>query len=293
MWRKFFAVLLLMSCILFTNFSAEAAKKVVAVLPLENVSGYSKENISDIMTEQLIDVIHNSGQYTVIETTQMAAVLRQQGFENLVSSEAIDFGNKTGSDYSVVGKVILAQTTDNISGILGIFGGLTKAGSGEVDSAEAGLGLLGRIANLNSVKGKVELQVRFVDNKSGEIVFAKTFSGEQVGKDSRTALISACQEASQNFLKELQIANPFAARIADIDGENIYIDQGLSSGLQPGETLMIVRELEPIIVNGKAVGMKTISICTAKVIQVDSEFAICRADGNNYLLQKGDIVKRY
>ena len=285
--KKIFGALFATFLILFVSFQAEAAKKVVAVMPLENISDYSKEDVSEIMTEQLIDVIHNSGQYTVIETTQMAAVLRQQGFENLVAAEAVDFGNKTGSDYTVVGKIILAKASDNISGILGLFGGLTKA-----SEDGNGLEIIGQIANLNSVKGKIEVQVRFVDNKTGEIVFVKSFSGEQVGKDTKSALISACHEAAENFLRELKTANPFTAKVADIDGENIYLDSGSTSGLQVGETLMIAREVEPIIVNGKVVGMKTTSICTAKVIEVFADYSICRADGNVNLIQKGDIAKR-
>ena len=185
--KKIFAAFLTASLIFFSNISAEASKKVVAVMPLENVSDYSKEDISEIVTEQLIDVIHNSGQYTVIETTQMAAVLRQQGFENLVSSQAVDFGNKTGSDYTVVGKVILAKTSDNVSGIIGLFTGGLAAGEGD------GLGLLGKLANFEGAKANVEFQVRFVDNKSGAIVLSKTFSGEKTGKDGKTALVSACQ----------------------------------------------------------------------------------------------------
>ena len=285
--KKIFGLLVATFLILFVNFPAEAAKKVVAIMPLENISEYSKENVSEIMTEQLIDVIHNSGQYTVIETTQMATVMRQQGFENIVAANAVDFGNKTGSDYTVVGKIILAKASDNLNGILGLFGGLAKDGE-----SENGIGIFEQIANLESVKASVEVQVRFVDNKTGEIVFVKTFSGEKLGKDSKTALVSACHQAAENFLQELKAANPFAARVADVDGENIYIDQGSTSGLQSGETLMIAREIEPITVNGKVVGMKTISICAAKVIEVYADYSICRAEGNNYLIQKGDVAKR-
>ena len=93
-------------------------------------------------------------------------------------------------------------------------------------------------------------------------------------------------------MRELKTANPFTAKVADIDGENIYLDSGSTSGLQVGETLMIAREVEPIIVNGKVVGMKTTSICTAKVIEVFADYSICRADGNVNLIQKGDIAKR-
>ena len=93
-------------------------------------------------------------------------------------------------------------------------------------------------------------------------------------------------------MKELQTANPFAARVADIDGNKIYIDQGSTSGLQQGEVLMISREIEPITVNGKVVGMKTTSICTARVVEVNADYSVCLPDGSIYLVQKGDVVKR-
>ena len=295
MRTKIFSALVMAFLILFATFQAEAAKKAVAILPLENVSGYTQANVSQIMTEQLIDVIHNSGQYTVIETTQMAAVLRQQGFENLVAGKAVDFGNKTGSDYTVVGKILLAQTTENTSGILQLFGALAKAEKAEKEGEEVnGMEVLEGIVNMDSVKGKVELQVRFVDNKTGEIVFVKTFSGEKAGKDGKEVLVSACHEASEKFLKELQATNPFAATVVAIDNQTqkIYIDQGSASGLQPGEVVMIAREVEPINVNGKVIGMKTVSICTARVLEVNAEYSICLPDGNIFMIQKGDVVKR-
>ena len=277
--KKFFgavAVMLLMFCI---TVSVEAAKKVVAIMPLENVSGYNASNVAQIMTEQLINVIHNSGQYSVIETTQRGAVMRQQGFENIVGGQEVDFGNQTNSDYTVVGKVIMATITQN----------QTKNLIGALFGNQGNNNALINLAN--DRKAKVELDVRFVDNKSGQVVFSKTFTGSKSGQNDAMALSGACREAAENFLKELQGVNPMMARVAEIYGDKIYIDQGSASGLRAGETLIISREGAPIVVNGKIVDMRRDDICRAKVIEVNADYSICKADKTS-AVQKGDVVRR-
>ena len=277
--KIFFAAIFAMCLIFSANFTAEAAKKVVAIVPLENVSGYNAANVAQVMTEQLINVIHNSGQYTVIETTQRGAVMKQQGFENIVGSQEVNFGNQTNSDYTVVGKVIMATVTQNqTKNLLGAL-------FGQQGNNNALLGLA------NSRKAKVELDVRFVDNGTGQIVFSKTFTGSKSGQNDAMALSGACREAAENFLKELQGVNPMMARVAEIYGDKIYIDQGSMNGIRQGEILIISREGNPIIVNGKIVDMRRDDICRAKVIEVNAEYSICKADKPT-AIKKGDIVRR-
>ena len=277
--KNFFAAIFAMCLIFSANFTAEAAKKVVAIVPLENVSGYNAANVAQVMTEQLINVIHNSGQYTVIETTQRGAVMKQQGFENIVGSQEVNFGNQTNSDYTVVGKVIMATVTQNqTKNLLGAL-------FGQQGNNNALLGLA------NSRKAKVELDVRFVDNGTGQIVFSKTFTGSKSGQNDAMALSGACREAAENFLKELQGVNPMMARVAEIYGDKIYIDQGSMNGIRQGEILIISREGNPIIVNGKIVDMRRDDICRAKVIEVNAEYSICKADKPT-AIKKGDIVRR-
>ena len=84
--RKLLIGLTLMFTILFSAESGEAAKKTVAIMPMENISGYHEANVAEIMTEQLIVVIQNSQQYGVVERTQLGTVMREQGFQNLNSN---------------------------------------------------------------------------------------------------------------------------------------------------------------------------------------------------------------
>ncbi len=290
MYKKILVTLMML--ILSLSVTTEAAKKVVAIMPLENVSGYSAKNVAEIMTEQIIVTVQNSGQYTVSERLQMDKILREQGFQNLTSDNPVEIGNLVGADYTLVGKVTMASTTDKSAGniISAIAGAATNSGGNEDSMALAVLS--GIFNNNNAISGNVEVNLRFVDNKTGEVVFAKNFGGSQNGANEAAALTGACKVAAENLLSELQTASPFSARVADIDGENIYIDCGSIQGVHAGENLIIARETEPIIVNGNIVGMKSITICTVTVIEVNADYSVCKASGINYLIRKGDVVKR-
>ena len=273
--KKLFSVFVVMLIIFCMNISAEAARKIVAIMPMENVSGYNAANVAQIMTEQLIATITNSGQYNVVERSQMASVMREQGFQNIASANSSELGQMSGADYTVVGKVTLATTT--INPIYKLFASEPDDNAVKVFA--------------NKYKAKVELNVRFVDNKTGEVILADMFSGGKTGQNVEMSLAGACHEAAERILQRLQKVNPFAARIADISGDNIYIDQGVESGIRKGETLIVAREGSPIIVNGKIVDMKREVVCKAKVLEVNAEYSICKVDKAS-AVKKGDIVRR-
>lgn len=290
--KKFLSSIAILIFSLSFALNVEAARKVVAVMPLENVSGYSEKNVAEIMTEQIIVALQNSGQYTVSERLQMGTVLKEQGFQNLTSDDPIEMGAMSSADYSVIGKVTMASVKDRSAENVITALAAAAIGSGDEESKTKAVlsGIFGSSAD--AFTGSIELDVRFVDNRTGEVIFAKSFGGSQRGSDSAAALNGACKVAAENFLRELQTVNPFTARVADTYGENIYIDQGLASGLKRGDVLVISRETDPIVVNGKIIGMKQTAICTATVIEVTLDYAICRAEGTNYFVKKGDIVKR-
>ena len=262
----------------------EASKKIVAVMPLENVSGYNEEKIAEIMTEQLIVAIHSSGGYTVVERPQMGAVLREQGFQNIAvdPSQAVELGKLSGAQYTMVGKVTMALVEPNPTAMaVAQIGALFQ------------LGDIGALAGqyVHKFKGRIALEYRFVDNTTGEIIIAGTAEGSKSGSSEEDALNNACKNAAENFLKQLDITNPFRARVAAIDGSDIYIDQGAEAGLRQGETLQVVREGSPIVVNGKIVAVKQTELCKIKVVEVHSDYALCRAE-NSGTVHKGDIVRR-
>lgn len=282
--RKIFSAMLAVTIICSLNFCL-AARKSVAVMPLENISGYIEHEVAEIMTEQLIVAIHSSGAYTVVERAQLGTVIKEQGFQNIAvdPATAVELGKLIGADYSMLGKVTMAvvdanPTANIISQLGGVFG----------------LGEIGAAAEhyVHKFKGKIALEVRFVDNETGEIVLAKTVEGSKSGSTAPDAFNNACKQVAENFLKELDGLNPFRARVADVYGSDIYIDCGSESGLRRGETLIVAREGAPIIVNGKVVAVRQTEIGKVKVIEVNADYAICCADDKSVSIQKGDVVKR-
>ena len=282
--KKIIAALSAIIIICSLNF-CEAAKKIVAVMPLENISGYDEEKIAEIMTEQLLVAIYSSGNYTVVERTQLGAIIREQGFQNIAvdPSQAVELGKLSGANYTMVGKVTMAIIENNptasaVEQIVDIFR----------------LGDIGRMAGqyVNKLKGKISLEFRFVDNTTGEIILAGTVEGSKSGSSVAGAFNNACKQAAENFLKQLDSINPFRARVAAINGADIYIDQGSEAGLRRGETLIVAREGSPIVVNGKIVAMKQNEVCKIKVVEVNLDYAICRVENNSGTVHQGDVVKR-
>lgn len=272
--KNFLAVILFFFVFCPISFCS-AAKKTVAVMPLENVSGYNEQRVADIMTQQLITAIHNSGNYTVVERDQMGNILKEQGFQNIAGNpeKSVEQGKLAGANYTLFGKVVMAEFVNNPVGDL--------------------ISKLGQFAKkfAHGVRCKIKFEFRLVDNETGEVAVAATAEGSKSGTTNAEALNEACKDTAENFLRELQKVNPFSARIAGISGSSIYIDKGANDGLREGETLLIFRESDAIIVNGKIVGMKQKELGKAKVSEVNTDYSICKIiEGDG--IKKGDIVKR-
>ncbi len=290
--KKFLILLMAAFTIFSSAVSVEAAKKVVAVMPLENVYGYETENVAEIMTEEIMVALQNSGKYSVVERAQMATILREQGFQNIAAdpSTAVEIGKLIGANYSLIGKVTLAALEKNpTKGIVdNILGNIAESVGNDI-----GIDLRSTAGSfVNGLKGKVTVDVRFVNNETGELVFARSFTGTKSGATPESALYGACKAAATEFLKE--IAGNLMGRVADISGDEIYIDQGSDSGLITGDEILIVRETSPIEVNGRIVGMKTSTIGKAKVIEVNADYSICKIISTEHgaTVRKGDVVKR-
>ncbi len=272
---KKFSVLFVLLAVFCSLSFCEAAKKRVAVMPLENVSGYTEQKVAEIMTQQLITAIHGSGNYTVVERFQMDAVLKEQGFQNIAADpeKAVETGKLSGADYMLMGKVTMAEFVNNPVG----------------DLISKFVKLADNFAH--GVKCKIKFEFRMVDSATGEVVVASTVEGSKSGKSKVEAFDDACKDAAENFLRELQKVNPLVARIVDVSGSDIYIDKGSNDGLREGEMLSIFRESDAIIVDGKIVGMKRNELGKAKVVEVNAEYSVCKVAGS-ISVQKGDVVKR-
>ncbi len=230
---KIFAAMCAVAIMCSMNYCS--AKKIVAVIPLENISGYDEQKVAEIMTEQLIVAMHSNGAYTVVERARLEAIVQEQELQYTLGdpNQAVELGKLLGADYSMVGKVTMAVVEVN-----------PTANTISALDEMLGLGKIGGIVEdfVHKFKGRIQLDIRFVDNTTGEVILARTVAGNKSGASVESALNNACKQAAENFIKNLNTLNPFRARVADISGNEIYIDKGSNDGLRCGEILTIYRE---------------------------------------------------
>ena len=273
--KNFCRLLIAFVLVLTTVVSGEAAKKTLAIMPLESVSNAQDQlDIAEMLTDLLIVEFHNSGRYTLVERDQMGTILREQGFQSITSTAPVAVGELAGAQLSLVGRLNIADVYYNETGQL----------AKSIFKGDTGL--------VNKYKGRVLLEFRIVDNENGITIFTAAVQGTKSGNTLEDSIRGACREAAENAVKALEKANPFAARIAELSGDLIYIDAGLDSGLKLGDKLVITREERPIEVNGKVVGMTQAEVGEAKVTEIHSEYSVCRLLGHKNDVRKGDIVKR-
>ena len=272
--RKIFFKLLVCLSILICTFPCEAAKKTVAIMPLECASNINKGSVADVMTEQLLIAVKESGIYSVVERNQLDSVMKEQGFQTLAADPeySVELGKLLGAKFVLIGKVTMLNTVE----------------AGKKTALQKIIGLFE-----DPFKSTISIDVKIIDSKTGEISLAKTVSADGRGKDETESLHKACANAAKQFMQEIQAANPFFGRVIGVSGNDIYIDQGIDSGVHKGDSLVVAREGEVMTdAGGQILGTTQTVIGKAKVTEVTAEYSICRITGNGVTAQKGDIVKR-
>lgn len=263
-----------------------AAKKVIAVMPIENISGYGGQRVAEIMTEQLVDALYRSGRVTVVERNQLSNALRETGFQTTGAVDpgrAIEFGRMTGAQYSLIGTVTMATISNNATSdvFTSMAGGLFGGQVGGMVNASA-----------NQVRAKVAINIRMVNNETGEVLRVVSAEGSETGKDAEGALYNSCKEAADNFLKEIQ--DRFVGVVLDVEGDTVYIYAGAENGVKSGEILEICREGKPIQKPDGGMIMKYISVGKLKVVEVNSDYSVCKITDHTseFPVTKGCIVRR-
>ena len=264
-------------------FIGEAAQKKVAVMPFEHVSGSNERKIAEVMTDQVTVALVNSGSYTVLERTQLEKAIKEINFQNsgvVNQSQIIELGKMTGTDYTVVGKVLLATVVRNETGV--IFGDILGGGHP-----------IGK--RIPQYKGKVALDVRFIDNTTGELVFAQVIEGSKAGNDREVCLHNASRDATTNVLKEIQKSNPFTAVVLYADHGQVVINKGYESGVQKGEVLIAFSERIPVKdLDGRIVTVITEEAGKVKVTEVRDGTSLCKImSGSDRIVRKTKVQRRY
>lgn len=276
-----FVVVCLMICC--GSFVSEAAQKKVAVMPFEHVSGSGERKIAEVVTDAITVALVNIGSYTVLERMQLEKAIKEINFQNsgmVDQSKIIELGKMTGTDYTVVGKVLLATVVRNETGVI----------FGEILGGSPPIG-----KSIPQYKGKVTLDVRFIDNTTGALIFAQVMEGSKAGNDREVCLHNAAMDAATNVLKAIQKANPFTAVVLYADHGQVVINKGYESGVQKGEVLIACCETIPVKgLDGQIVTVITEEVGKVKVTEVGDGHSKCKVlSGGDRIVRKTKVQRRY
>lgn len=272
---SFLLLALLMVCLTAFSLSCEAAKKTIAVTGVENqASSSSGHRAAAELDAAITTILVKSGLYNVVERSQLDHVLRELGMHSsgLIAGEsAIQLGQMTGAEYTVVGNV-LAATMDRFDNYL-----------------------------YKGTKAKIKFNFKFINNKTGVIEIAEIIEGsdsvsefENRNPNKAMMMSSAANDVAKQIMEKIDRLNPLSGIVISVDANIAYIDLGSDNGLKQGDNLLVYEEGRPIIhpVSGQIIAVKEEKIGALRVIEVHPNYALAEIKKGNGQIRANAKVKR-
>ena len=275
-YRRHMVVLIALAALYVRGVSRAEAQDRVAVMNFENNSTWTwwGDNLGRAAADELVTQLFRSGSFSVIERSQLEAVLAEQ---DLGASGAVD-----SSTAARIGELLGVQ--------LILTGSITQF---SVERTSGGIRSLG--ASVSRAESIVD--VRLVNTTTGAIMLAesgegrKTFGGlafrgsgverEFDAGTAQEALRPAIEEVAEKIadqadrFADLAPVTPPAQIVGANDG-SFYINQGENCGLMGGQRFEVVRVIDEIRdANGTVLDRITDRVGVLEVTRVLSQSAIC------------------
>jgi len=208
-------------------------KKKIAVIEFENKTAYGQRRLGTAASDVLMTELGKSGKFILVERTKLDKIMEEQklqttglvdantaskigrilGLDAIVIGSISQFGVKTGgSDYLITqSKQQVAECTVDIRVI-------------EVET--------GRVLYIDSGKGVAKSSKGSFLGMGTKGGYDETLEGE--------ALRAAIAKFVDNIVDQVN-KRPWSCRVAEVDGNTIYLDAGRESNLKLGTRLVIYR----------------------------------------------------
>lgn len=293
---------LLLMCI---TLPCSAEKKSTEVEPIKNVAGENGTAMVKELQEQLLAALRESAVYTPVASDGSSKPV----YKLACTIKEVSLYDPKSNREKV--RELIRKGLGNENNPDG-----TPVSQAEREAAKQELKEIS--ASTNGVKLVVE--ARLFDESANNNAMTKDFTSDKVGESSEKAVYNTCQDMAKNILQAMEAAagpevtpapsaqpatpastpqaaapapqGTFRGIIADIGGDNLYIDQGSASGLKVGEVLDVFRISGDVIIKGKVVGKKEFKIGKAKVVEVLPEYAVCVVISRTEDIKVDDVVKR-
>lgn len=210
-----------------------ALKRRIGVVDFQNKTAYGQARLGTGATDILITELTKSGKFIVVEREKLDKIMEEQ---KLGMSGAID-----PSTAAKIGKVLGLNAI--VTGSISQFGTETEGSEYLITQSK------------NQVV-KCTVDIRVVDAETGQILYAdsgsglaKKHSGGVLGLGTRAgydetlegeALRAAIVKFTNNIVAQVE-KKQWSCRVADVEGQSIYLNAGSDSGLPVGKVLTAYR----------------------------------------------------
>jgi curli biogenesis system outer membrane secretion channel CsgG len=238
-----------------------ALKRRIGVVDFENKTTYGANRLGTSASDILITELAKSGKFIVVERDKMDKLMAEQ---KLGMTGAID-----PNTAAKVGKIL---------GLNAIVTGSISQFGEETEGSEY------LITQSKSQVVKCTVDIRVVDAETGQVLYAdsgsglsKKHTGGVLGLGTRAgydetlegdALRAAIVKFTNNIVEQVE-KKPWSCRVADVDGQNIYLNAGSDSGIPIGMKMIVLRAGKAIKdpTSGLVIGNAETKIGEMKVVR--------------------------
>lgn len=264
-------------------------------------AAYGTWDVGGGLSAMLTTALGESGRFVILERANLDRVIGEQQIKTANAAEPAagpQLGRVTAAQFIVIGSV-----TE--------FGAENKGST--VNIGISGAGGLGGLLGLKKTEGAVALDLRVVDTTTSQVVqtlkVKEPISGTSVsagtnyramslGEDSfnNTPLGEATRHAIEKAVAEIVAVaarEPWQALVVEVDGRNVAINAGRSSGLKKGDRFQVEHIVGKLTdpATGEVLSVRRKKLGTVEVKSVEERIAFGvfdRADPQKPV--RGDLV---
>lgn len=287
---KQFICLLLFIFMLTFSISAETAVKKVAVGNFINAvhTKYGDMACNNLQSAVLSGLVQHKN-YIVLDRSDLDEFLQEAGIQNLAELEgdkAVQLGNISGADYTLIGKIISAEVIpfDNVAYV--------------------------------GLKAKVVCELHLVDNRTGIVLNSNMVSGtdssiiynrlndltntdilpEYFSTNANNLVCNAATDAANKVLAEMNKINPLSGEILSVDmiSKKVYFNLGYENGVQLNDIYTVYEEGSPLIQpkTGQIIGVKEKLLGTIEIVEISKSYSVGKIKKQKDDFKRGNKVRR-
>lgn len=205
--------------------SASASAETIAVMGAQHPDQQVAALYGQQITDSITNVTKKFKRFSLVERSQNSNIAKELKFQNSSSMiddrTAVGIGQQSGAQLIALSSFLITASTEKVT---------NKKSSYN----KYGMGL-----NVN---------IRFVDVKTGQVVFSKQIPASSSGSDQAQLIASSLVDFERKFEREMTTAFPNFGYVIKMISESEYmIDIGRSSGASVDDVFSIYIEGEDIV----------------------------------------------